>query len=40
MHMWASTMQPGKVLLGDMVTLTVTRMEGVYRSSVPPMDCA
>ena len=40
MHMWASTMQPGKVLLGNMVTLTLTRTEGVYCSSVPPMGCA
>ena len=40
MHMWASTMQPGKVLLGNMVPLTLTRTEGVYCSSVPPMDCA
>ena len=40
MHMWASTMQPGKVLLGNMVTLTLTRTEGVYYSSVPPMGCA
>ena len=36
----ASTMQPGKVLLGNMVTLTLTRTEGVYCSSVPPMGCA
>ena len=40
MHMWASTMEPGKVLLGNMVTLTLTRTEGVYCSSVPPMGCA
>ena len=29
MHMWATTMQPEKVLLGNMVTLTLTRTEGV-----------
>ena len=40
MHMWVSTMQPGKVLLGNMVILTLTRTEGVYCSSVPPMGCA
>ena len=40
MHMWASTMQPGKVLLGNMVTLTLTRTESVYCGSVPPMNCA
>ena len=38
MHMWASTMQPGKVLLGNMVTLTLTRTEGVNCSSMSPMD--
>ena len=40
MHMWASTAKPGKVLLGNMVTLTLTRTEGVYCSSVSSMDCA
>ena len=40
MHMWALTMQPGKVLLGNIVTLTLTRTEGVYCSSVQPMGCA
>ena len=40
MHMLASTMQPGKVLLGNIVTLTLTRTEDVYCSSVPPMGCA
>ena len=35
----ASTRQPGKVLLGNIVTLTLTKTEGAYGSSVPPMDC-
>ena len=38
--MWALTMQPGKVLLGNMMTLTLTRTESVYCSSVPSKDCA
>ena len=36
----ASTMQPGKVLSGNMMTLTLTRTEGVHCTSVPPMGCA
>ena len=33
MHIWASTMQPGKVFLGNMVTLSLTKTEGVHCSS-------
>ena len=30
MHVWASAMQPGLVLLANVVTLTYTRTEGAY----------
>ena len=39
-HVDKCTIQPGKVLLGNMVTLTIIKTQGVYCSSVPPMGCA